>query len=158
MPTQLTLVVTSAVLSFAVAQAVASDSIGEIKQLDGAAMITQGERFVAAQEGMPLQELDRLMVLEQSEALIEFTDGCRHVLKEKELLTIGATSVCAEQAAANQRVDHAAVQRTATSAVEAGDGPDVGLYIFGALALGGLITGLTNESETTRPLPFTSPQ
>ncbi|MBK1646557.1 hypothetical protein CKO25_18285 [Thiocapsa imhoffii] len=137
--------------------AVAADAAGEITRLDGAAMITQGERFVAAQEGMKLQELDRLMVLEQSEAVIEFRDGCRHLMKEKELLTVGPTSVCAERTAAADRTDHAAVQRTATS--QLGDDDDAGLYIFGALALGGLIAGLTSESSnTTRPLPFTSPQ
>lgn len=88
--------VVGAALSVGVVQAIASETVGEIKRVDGAAMISKGEHFVAAQQGMKLNELDRLIVLEQSEALLEFADGCRHLMKEKELLTVGSTSVCVD--------------------------------------------------------------
>ncbi len=147
------LVVAGAALSVGFAQAMASETIGEIKRVDGAAMISKGEHFVAAQQGMKLNELDRLIVLEQSEALVEFSDGCRHLMKEKELLTVGATSVCvdkstevtevADTVAKTAPTDVAAAQRTATSVIEGGSDDDDddrrGLILFGGLAGAGLI-------------------
>jgi hypothetical protein len=162
------LVVAGAALSVGVVQAMASDTVGEIKRVDGAAMISKGEHFVAAQQGMKLQELDRLIVLEQSEALVEFDDGCRHLMKEKELLTVGATSVCVDKSteatevasvertgAATAPADVAAAQRTATSQLEAGFGVGAGLgtgaVAFSVLAAGGMITALAAGNGNDPP-------
>lgn len=168
------LVVAGAALSVGVVQAIASDTIGEIKRVDGAAMISKGEHFVAAQQGMKLQELDRLIVLEQSEALLEFEDGCRHLMKEKELLTVGSTSVCVDRSAEMTEVatvepavattapaDVAAAQRTATSQIQAGVGVGTGAIAFGALAAGGLIASFAageGSPPPTQPLRPISPQ
>jgi hypothetical protein len=149
-----------ATLSVGFVQAIASDTIGEIKRVDGSAMVSQGEQFVAAQAGMKLQELDRLMVLEQSEALLEFQDGCRYVVKENELLTVGATSVCADNTSVTEATDYSAVERTATSQVEAGmNGMDIGAAGFIVAAVAGLTWAFANDDDPTlRPLPPVSPQ
>jgi hypothetical protein len=162
------LVVAGAALSVGFVQAMASDTIGEIKRVDGSAMISKGEHFVAAQQGMKLQELDRLIVLEQSEALVEFDDGCSHVMKENELLTVGATSVCVDKpsgvaeaegtVAKTAPSDVAAAQRTAISQLEAGAGFAGGL-VFAGVAAGGLIAALAagdggNDPLPSRPLPI----
>ncbi|UHD15503.1 hypothetical protein [Thiocapsa bogorovii] len=157
------LVVAGAALSVGFVQAMAADTIGEIKRVDGAAMISKGEHFVAAQQGMKLQALDRLIVLEQSEALLEFDDGCRHLMKEKELLTVGATSVCADHPAEVTEVegtvvetaptDVAAAQRTATSQLEAGAGAAGGALLFGGVAAAGFIAALAAGSGSNPPAP-----
>jgi hypothetical protein len=165
-------VAAGAALSVGFVPAIASDGIGEIKRVDGAAMISKGEHFVAAQQGMKLQELDRLIVLEQSEALLEFEDGCRHLMKEKELLTVGATSVCVDRATGVAEVaavepavvtttpaDVAAAQRTATSQLEAGAGAG-GALLFAGVAAGGFIAALVagdgNDPPRSQPRAFSS--
>lgn len=166
------LVAAGAALSVGFVQAIASDGIGEIKRVDGAAMISKGEHFVAAQQGMKLQELDRLIVLEQSEALLEFDDGCRHLMKERELLTVGATSVCVDKPAGVAEVaadepavvtttpaDVAAAQRTATSQLEAGAAAG-GALLFAGVAAGGFIAALVagdgNDPPPSQPRPLSS--
>jgi hypothetical protein len=168
------LVAAGAALSVGVVQAMASDTVGEIKRVDGAAMISNGEHFVAAQQGMKLQELDRLIVLEQSEALLEFGDGCRHLMKENELLTVGATSVCADNptgvaevaavestATTTSAADVAAAQRTATSQIQAGLGAGTGAIAFGVFAAGGLIASFVaadgDDALAAPPLRSISP-
>ncbi len=159
------LVVAGAALSVGFVQAIASDTVGEIKRVDGAAMISKGEHFVAAQQGMKLQELDRLIVLEQGEALLEFHDGCSYVMKEKELLTVGATSVCVDKSTGLTEVedtvsktsptDVAAAQRTAISQLQGGDGgyDRGGALLFAGVATGGLIAALLAGDDSNQTLP-----
>jgi hypothetical protein len=142
-------------------QSPAAETIGEIKRIEGAVMITQGEHFVSAQEGMKLRELDRLMALEDSSALLEFSDGCRYQMAETELLTLGSESVCvaspdavtpdaitqvqgggAETMAANPT----AIERSATSLLEAGvSGP---VWVPAVVALG-VVGGAVAVSNNT---------
>jgi hypothetical protein len=160
-------VAVGAALSVGLGQAIASDTIGEIKRLNGSAMISHGEHFIAAREGMKLQELDRLMVLEQSDALVEFQDGCQHLMKEQELLTVGTTSVCVDnpnsaQTAAENASDVQQAQQAATAQLEAGPGGGLNgeLLLFGAVAGGGLIASIINGtgSDDFTPRPPISPQ
>jgi hypothetical protein len=150
-----------AALSVGFVQAMASDTIGEIKRIDGVAMVSHGEQFVTAQSGMKLQELDRLMVLEQSEAILEFQDGCRHVVQENEFLTIGSGSTCVNAEQTAESTDYTDVERTATSQVAAPGGIDVGLVGFTISSLAGLTWGLTQDNDIVRiarsPTPI-SPQ
>lgn len=101
-------------LSAGLGQAQAAEPLAQIKSLKGDALVTQGERFVSAREGMALQQLDRVVVLEQGGATIEFQDGCRHQMHEMELLTVGATSACQVKGA-----EYQAVEQTATSQISA---------------------------------------
>jgi len=101
-------------LSAGLGQVQAAESFAQIKSLKGDVMVTQGERFVTAREGMALQQLDRIVVLEQGGATIEFQDGCRHQMNEMELLTVGATNACRSKDS-----DYQAVEQTATSQISA---------------------------------------
>lgn len=100
-------------LSTGLGQALAAESFAQIKSLKGDAMVTQGERFVTAHEGMALQQLDRVVVLEQGGATIEFTDGCQYQLKEMELLTVGSASTCKAGGK-----EYQVVKKTATSQIQ----------------------------------------
>lgn len=108
-------------LSVGLGQSLAAEPFAQIKSLKGDAMVTQGERFITAREGMELQQLDRIAVLEQSGAMIEFSDGCEYQMKEMELLTIGSASVCKSRKVAEypsqevEVVDYQAVKQTAIS-------------------------------------------
>lgn len=145
----------ASVLSVASVQVSASGAVGEIKRIEGSAMISQGEHFVAAQAGMKLEELDRLMVLEQSEATLEFQDGCRYVLKEREMLTVGPNSACVDNPKTAGTTDFEGVERTATSQMETG--PDIGLGIWSVLAAAGIGYGASNTHSGSSQSPF-SPQ
>lgn len=103
-------------LSTGLGQALAAESFAQIKSLKGDAMVTQGERFVTAHEGMALQQLDRVVVLEQGGATIEFTDGCQYQLKEMELLTVGSSTCKAGGK------EYQVVKQTATSQIQPGIG------------------------------------
>lgn len=81
------------------------DPVGQIMRIDGAAMISQGTRYVDAREGMPLRVQDRVLVLDRGGALLQFTDGCQYQLEDSELLTIGIESACAEKAAKTAAAD-----------------------------------------------------
>ncbi len=138
------ILVMGAALSVAAGQVTASDAVGEIKRVDGSAMISQGEHFVAAQAGMKLEELDRLMVLEQSEAMLEFKDGCRYVLKEGEMLTVGPTSACVDNPKTAGTTDFEGVGRTATSQLQGGAaaGGGVANMVAAGVMAGGALTGV----------------
>jgi hypothetical protein len=146
-------------------QSSAAETIGEIKRIEGAVMITQGEHFVSAQEGMKLRELDRLMALEDSSALLEFSDGCRYQMAETELLTLGSESVCvaspdamtqaqgggAETMAANPT----AIERSATSLLEAGGVAGIGIPLaVGLGVVGGIVAVSNNFGDNSNSIPF----
>jgi hypothetical protein len=133
-------------LTVAAGQAVASETVGEIKRLEGSALISQGERFVAAREGMPLHELDRLMVLEDSTALVAFSDGCERQMTEKELLVVAGADMCAKKPA-----NYEGVERTAQSALETTTGAGAGALIFGVVALAGVALGVSTDEQRREP-------
>lgn len=80
-------------LGLSVASAAAS--IGSVARVQGSALINQGERYVPATEGMPVQERDRMIATEGSTAVIKFNDGCQYTLTDNQVLTVGAASTCA---------------------------------------------------------------
>ncbi|HPB76985.1 MAG TPA: hypothetical protein PLY96_17260, partial [Chromatiaceae bacterium] len=64
--------------------ATAAESVpaAKISRVDGNAIASQDARYLPAREGMALKEGDRLMVLENSTAIVTFTDGCQYTLKD----------------------------------------------------------------------------
>jgi hypothetical protein len=141
--------VTGAALTLGAAQSVASDAVGEIKRIEGSALVSKGEQFVAARDGMALDELDRLMVLEDSSALVAFADGCERRLGEKELLIVEASDMCAEKPASYE-----GVERTAQSQLEAV--VDAGVYVFAGIAGLGIVIAATQDGsgDPQRREPF----
>ncbi|MCK7575663.1 MAG: hypothetical protein MZV65_07080 [Chromatiales bacterium] len=153
-------------LSTGLGQAFAAESLAQIKSLKGDAMVTQGERFVTAHEGMTLQQLDRVAVLEQGLATIEFADGCQYEMKEMELLTVGSKSVCEAKGSEHQRVRQTAISQvepgaggtgTGTGATGNNAGPDLditGGAIVGGLAVVGVVAALSSSGDgDDSPLP-----
>jgi len=143
-------------------QSSADEMLGEIKRIEGAVMITQGEHFVSAREGMQLREFDRLMALEDSSALLEFSDGCRYEMTGTELLTVGSESVCEKSPGAlapeavsqmqgggtqTTAVNSTAVERSATSLLEADSGISGPIWIPVAVGLG-VVGGVVAVSES----------
>lgn len=139
--------------------AASADSIGQIKLVEGSAMISQGAQYVPAREGMQLQELDRILVMEDSSATLTFNDGCEYTMADSEVLTVGAESVCATQAAAPSIE---AIEKGATSQLGYAAGGATGLYILGGLGAAGLIAaaadGLGSDDRKSPPPTPLSPQ
>jgi hypothetical protein len=127
--------VTGVALATVVGAAVASQPVGEIKRIEGSAMISQGAQYVTAREGMQLHELDRILVLEDSTALLHFADGCTHNMSEQELLTLGPQSTCVQP----EPADAKAIERSAISQLEAGEDDDdrAGALMVGGAGAGG---------------------
>jgi hypothetical protein len=76
-------------------QARAGAVLGQLAQIKGTAVISQGPMYVVGKEGMPLQAGNRLMTLEGGEALLWFSDQCQYRLSEDMILDLGAQSPCA---------------------------------------------------------------
>lgn len=73
----------------------ASEAMGRLVQIEGTAMISQGDRYLAGSEGTFLKEGDRLFALEGSEALLLFADACQYRLRDDHVLDVGPQSPCA---------------------------------------------------------------
>jgi len=94
-----------ACVTLALGAASAAEPVGTLSRLDGAAVVSQGAQYVKAREGMKLNAGDRFMVMEGGSAVISFADGCEYKLADNELLTLGPTSTCAENAVGSYKVD-----------------------------------------------------
>lgn len=68
--------------------------VAYVARVTGAALVNKGEQYVDGTEGMALSTGDRVMTLAQSEAAIQFNDGCQYLMKENELITIPSKSPC----------------------------------------------------------------
>lgn len=88
----------ASVVSFLVLMSVdsaASEAMGRLVQIEGTAMISQGDRYLPGSEGTFLKEGDRLFALEGSEAILLFADACRYRLGDDRVLDVGPQSPCA---------------------------------------------------------------
>ena len=68
--------------------------VAYVARVTGAALVNKGDQYVDGTEGMELATGDRVMTLAQSEAAIQFNDGCQYLMKENELVTIPSKSPC----------------------------------------------------------------
>lgn len=93
--------------------ATAADPVpaAKVTRVDGNAIASQDARYLPAREGMALKEGDRLMVLENSTAIVSFADGCQYTLKDMGVLVVQKMSTCALQGAGVYNFD----PRTAVS-------------------------------------------
>lgn len=89
--------------STASAQPVSPDvPVATVAAVTGEVMLTQRAQIGPAVQGAQLRPGDRLMTMDRSDVLIDFTDGCSQRLAENSVLTISAASGC-DQAAAQPR-------------------------------------------------------
>jgi hypothetical protein len=113
---------------------------GVIAGVEGSALIARGSEFVAAGEGMELHDLNQLFVLEESQATVEFSDGCRYEMAENSILTVGAESACTDATV----IEKSATSQAAVLPAPAVVGPAVvagtgGAFVVGALGAAGVV-------------------
>ena len=68
--------------------------VAYVARVTGSALVNKGDEYVDGTEGMKLSTGDRVMTLAQSEAALQFNDGCQYLMKENELVTIPSKSPC----------------------------------------------------------------
>ncbi len=97
----------SAMLAAAVcltANAQAADIVASLVQINGTALVDQGEQYTTAKEGMSLRTGDRVMVMEGGSAILKFADGCSYPVGDNRILTVGAADSCTSGALAQDSV------------------------------------------------------
>jgi hypothetical protein len=109
--------------------------------------LSQGADYVDAASGMKLYDLDRIMVLEDSSAALELTDGCVYEMQASQMLTLQSGDTCETLAArASPQVDMTQIERSATSqirpAAAAAAAPAEGFVLLGGSGTGTLL-GMT---------------
>ena len=159
--------IASAGLALGLATANAAEPVGSFARIEGVAVVSKGAQYVKAQEGMPLNEGDRLMVMEGGKAVLSFKDGCSYEVADNEILTIGATSTCASNAVGSYKVDpHSAVAQNPNAASQgyqlaavgggAGAGADlswVPLAAVGVVAVAGIASDTGGDGPGLPPSP-----
>ena len=143
--------------------AASADSIGQIKLVEGSAMISQGAQYVPAREGMQLQELDRILVMENSSATLSFNDGCEYRMSDSEMLTLGAQSLCGKQATDPAAPSLAAIEQGATSQLGRVGAQSAWIWLLGGGAVAGGAWAASNglgsdDRRPATPRPPLSPQ
>jgi hypothetical protein len=78
--------------------------VAYVARVSGATLVNKGDQYVDGTEGMALSTGDRVMTLDQSEAAIQFKDGCRYLMKENELMTVPSMSPCVFTKGAGDRL------------------------------------------------------
>jgi hypothetical protein len=169
---------TAIVLSLGLGTAAhSSEPLGQISSIQGSALISQGAQYVPAREGMSLRELDRVVIMEDSSAVLAFADGCEYTMGEMDLLTVSSTSACQSSTSAASSgnadvVGNAAAQSQTAKALEqaaigqlgASGGNDdndynkAGLIGLGVAAAAGFVWAATSDDDNNNRRVFLSPQ
>ncbi len=122
-------------LNVAAAEPPATNAV--LTDMKGPASINQGEEFVPATEGMRLKPGDRLMVPEDSEAVITYDDECRQEVDESTIVTVQEKSSCAGGALVEQGLNPAGGRVIGSAAPGVGPGNVAGgLIVAGWAAIG----------------------
>jgi hypothetical protein len=146
-----------------------------ISAIQGSALVSRQDDVVPATQGMELQPLNRVFVLEESSAIITFADGCERVLDDSAILTIPASGAC-EAAAQIERAGTSVAQPstaqssfaaaaaaptniapllfpTAGAAGFAGLTATQAALIGGAVVVGGAVVIANNDDDNNNPPP-----
>ena len=164
-------------LTAALSVASAAEPAATLSRIDGVAVVSQGAEYNKGHEGMKLSEGDRLLVLDGGKAVISFADGCQYTLADTEVLTLGASSTCASNAAGVYKIDP--YSTVATDATVAGQSfnlaaleppvppavppvmgaagtPTWGWLLAGAVIIGGAVAIANDDDDDDRrivPVP-----
>ena len=144
-----------------VASASQKQQIGQIEQVDGVAMISQGAEYRAAKAGMPLREMDTILIMEGGSAELVFDDGCKHTMEGPQMLSIGAESVCAApsdivaNAAASSAAEMTQVEMQSTGQLgqESDDDQTSLLVWLGGVAVVGGVAYASMDNDDDNNLP-----
>ncbi len=118
-------------------------SSAHITTVTGTALVSKGSDMVPALAGLQLEPQNRVFVLEDSSATVEFGDGCRQELPENAILTIEDGDTCASAESIER---HAVAQGGAFT--QAGlTNQTTGLLVIGGMAVGGIIWAATTDDD-----------
>jgi hypothetical protein len=70
-------------------------SAATLSAANGSVMVNQGKQFVSAQAGQALAAGDRVMVMQDGNAVVRFDDGCDVTINGGSVATVPAVSTCA---------------------------------------------------------------
>jgi len=99
-------------LNAAAAARGAAAAVGDtafIHRITGSVSVIKGEERFDGIEGMRLSTGDRVSSLQNSSAVIQFSDGCSYKLRENELITISRLSPCVLTKGSGERLSVAAL-------------------------------------------------
>lgn len=121
----------------------AAESVAVISQMQGQVMVNQGKQFVTAQADQALLAGDRVMLLQDSSAVLRFKDGCESRLGASVMVVVPETSVCAGGVMQSSNVGARSGQNMQTAA-SIQDPPKYGntwLFVAGGVAvIGSLVS------------------
>ena len=128
----------AAAFCLGVGSAAASDVVASVAQVNGSALVNQGEQYQPAVVGTSLREGNRLMTMEGGNITVKFHDGCVKELTENQVMTVGAADSCTAATLSPQGEGsyHAAAPVLSNGAVLAGFAV-VGVATAAALDTGG---------------------
>jgi hypothetical protein len=133
-----------------------------ISAIQGSALVSRQDDVVPATQGMELQPLNRVFVLEDSYAVVTFRDGCRQELNGDAMLTVSETGTCVAPDVALERSATGKLGEVfATVPAAAAPATVAALPILpialGAVAAGGLIYAITDDDDDDNSPPPRSP-
>jgi hypothetical protein len=130
--------------------------------VSGSVLVSRDQDIVAGAAGMALHPLNRVFVLEDSQATVTFQDGCEQQLAENAILTITDSGTCAaaaevERAATSQGQSDRENRRRAAAPWWAGENE---LWVTaGGLGAVGLFSIIAlNNDDDDNPVLFETPQ
>ena len=137
----------AAAFCLGVGSAAASDVVASVAQVNGSALVNQGEQYQPAVVGTSLREGNRLMTMEGGSITVKYQDGCVKDLTENQVMTVGAADSCSAATLSPQGEGsyHAAAPVLSNGAVLAG------FAGVGAIAAGALDTGRSRDLPSISP-------
>jgi len=65
-----------------------------LKRIEGSVLVNKGETYRSAVEGMDLHVGDRIMIMENANAVLVYEDGCVAEFKQNQILIVRSRSTC----------------------------------------------------------------
>ena len=129
-------------LAFGIVGAAQANPVAMIYKVDGKVMVNQGQKFIPAKPGMPLSVGDRIMVMQGSQAMLDYGNACSMTLAANSTFTV--TPNCQPTLAAAGGSDAASSGTNYTPLIAVG-----GVVVLAALVAGG--GGSSSNSQPISP-------
>ena len=124
--------------------AIAERNIAQVQTFQGKVLINQGKGFSVAKIGSTLKPGDKILISNESSAIVAYENGCQVSISEPKVLTVTKAAPCP----AGARI--ASVGSNFAAPVAGGGGglppPVIGIGAFGAVAITALIADVSNKS------------
>lgn len=129
----------------------AAESVATLGQIEGQVLVNQGKQFVKAQAEQLLLPGDRVMLLQESSAILRFKDGCDARLPASVMVIVPEASTCAGGVLKASRVSTQPAQAAQTTASsEASPKPnDTWVYVAGGVAVAVLASAAGGSDDDT---------